>query len=166
MDRDYPYGGRQNWRQPYCVALIVLASIGLVWTAVAVVSFLVVRVQAKSSPGVVVGYEIAGGKERLRVQILPNGFVLVAGEDAWPRHTIGQDVELLSRFVVNDFGQQVQETTAYSPRNYWPRHVVACAASFVAAALGIVGLATSRRGTRDKQRADQSLRKTALLSRG
>src|SRR4051812_10263414 len=106
MDYDHPFRERGNWRRPYCAALIVLAGMGLVWTAENVVSFSAMRGVAKSSFGVVVDYEIAGGKERLRVRVLPNGtpegFMLVGPADAWPRYAAGQRVELLSRLVTNN----------------------------------------------------------------
>jgi hypothetical protein len=154
MDYDHPFRERRNWRRPYGAAVIVLAWIGFVWAAGTVISFLAMRGTAQSFPGVVVGYEVAGGRERLRVQVLPNGkpkgFMLVETADAWPRYAVGQKVELLSRLVTNSFGQKVQETTAYAPRNYWQKLVVVCAVSFMAAALGVVGLIRSRRATSGK----------------
>lgn len=147
MDYDHPHRERRKAFKPFHVACIAMAACGLLWLAIEAVQFAVLRARSKSEPGVVVGYERAGGRERLRVQVMqdgrPGGFVLLNPENTGPRFAQGQAVEVLSWTSTNRFGQRIQENAAYSPLNYWQKHLVVALVALAAGTVGALGL---RRG--------------------
>jgi hypothetical protein len=149
---DYPIQHRASGRPKYLVALVVVGGIAVVWALVALISFGVLRLRSTVSSGVIVGYEIAGGRERLRVETLGEGrrrgFMLLETTDAWPRYAEGQHVEVLTWRATNKLGQKVQESMVYAHRNYWQKKVLVFAAGFFAVVAGVVGLVGSR--ARDK----------------
>jgi hypothetical protein len=115
---------------------------------VALISFGALRLRSTVSPGVVVGYEIAGGRQRIRVETLEEGrtrgFMLLEATDAWPRYIDGQHVEVLTWRATNKLGQKIQESMVYAHRNYWQKKVLVFAVGFLAVVAGIVGLVVSR----------------------
>lgn len=148
MDYDHPHRERRKAFQPFSVACVALAVCGLVWLAVEGVQFALLRSKAKSEPAVVVGYERAGGHERLRVQAMqegrPGGFRLIDSPGSAPRYDKGQPVEVLTWNSTNRFGQRVEENTAYSPVNYWKKHLVVTAVALAAGLVGALGLLRRR----------------------
>jgi hypothetical protein len=148
MDYDHPHRERRKAFKPFHVACLAMAVCGLLWLAVEVLQFAVLRLRSKSEPGVVVGYERAGGHERLRVQVTPGGkpggFVLLNPANTGPRYETGQPVEVLTWTSTNRFGQQVQENAAYSPLNYWQKHLVVALVVLVTGLIGALGLRRKR----------------------
>lgn len=148
MDYDHPYRGRSSQLKGYLTAVIMLAAAGVLWGFVDLVDVVWVRLRASPSPGIVVGYEVAGGKRRLRVQMekdgRPAGFVLLDPMAAWPEYAPGQRVQVLTWRVTNQFGRPMNQTAAYSPWNYWPRpllKILGAAAVAGIAAAGLAGIA-------------------------
>lgn len=150
MDYDHPHRGRRAAGKQVCTLLLILAGLGILWTLAGVVSFFQLRARATSTAqGFVVGYEVAGGKERLRVEVSPQGkphyLMLVESFTSVPRFEKGQPVALLSWPTINSLGQTLTETTAIDSRLFWFRTTVAAVASLFALVAGFAGLARYRR---------------------
>jgi hypothetical protein len=90
MDYDHPSRERRKAFKPFYVSFVVVAACGIMWVSIEAISFGLLRLRAKTEAGEVIGYERAGGKERLRVQVLHDGdrggFLLLDPDRAWPRH--------------------------------------------------------------------------------
>lgn len=150
MDYDHPHRSRPAIGKQVCALLFILAGLGLLWTLAEVASFFQLRARTTSTaPGRVVGYEVAGGKERLRVEVSPKGkspyFMMVEPFTNLPRYEPGQPVALLSWPTINPLGQTLTETIAFDSRLFWRRIAVAAIASLVAFIVGLAGRARYRR---------------------
>jgi hypothetical protein len=145
----YPIQRSPNGHAKYLIAVGVVGAAGVAWVLFHILSFAAARIQSTSTPGVVVGYEMAGGMERLRVQTSvegkPKGFMLLDGSDAWPRYRPNQPVEVLTREVRNKYGQTVPQSTVYAARNYWQKQLAMLVAALAASCAGIIGLVRLRR---------------------
>jgi hypothetical protein len=144
MDYDHPTRERRKAFKPFHVSFVVVAVGGLLWVGIETISFGVRRLRAKTETGRVIGYERAGGKERLRVQVMresePGGFLLLDPDRAWPRYAPGQTVALLTWNSTNRFGQRIQQNAAYAPLNYWLKPVVIALVALGLGTIGAVGL--------------------------
>ena len=144
MDYGLPYRTRTTLRRQLCVLLIAGSVLGLLWSLSRAASFVLLRARSVSMDAVVLGYEVAGGKQRLRVQTAqagkPRSFMLLDVEPGTPRYTEGQRIQLLSRPVTNSFGHRLETTVPYAHRNYWRRPVIIALGSGAALALGLAGL--------------------------
>lgn len=149
MDYDHPHRARPAARKQLCTLLLVVAGLGVLWTLAEVVSLFQLRARTTSTThAIVVGYELAGGKERLCVQVQPQGkppyFMLVDTFTSLPRYEKGQPVALLSWPTINPLGQTLTETTAFDSRHFWFRTAAVAIASVVALIAGLAGLAPDR----------------------
>jgi len=150
MDYDHPHRGRPAAGRQVCTLLLILAGLGILWTLAEVASFFQLHARVTTTEqGLVVGYEVAGGKERLRVEVSPKGksnyFMLVETFTNLPRYEKGQSVALLSWPTINPLGQTLTETTAFDSRHFWLRPAVTAVASLLALVAGLAGLARDRR---------------------
>jgi hypothetical protein len=150
MDYDHPHRSRPAAGKQLCTLLLILAGLGFLWTLAEVASFSQLRARTTSTDqGLVVGYEVAGGKERLRVEVSPQGkpkyLMMVEPFINLPRYESGQQVALLSWPTINPLGQTLTETTAFDSRLFWLRTMVVAATSLAALIAGLAGLARYRR---------------------
>jgi hypothetical protein len=144
MDYDHPYRGRAVRGRHLCSLLLIGGTLGLLWPAAHLISFLQLRARSSSTEATVVGYEVAGGAERLRVKVLQPqsraAYMLLDTKGSTRRYQEGQRVELLSRPVANALGQTVEQTVVYGARNYWQWPAVAAAGSALMLAGGAAGI--------------------------
>ncbi len=158
MDYDHPLKGRPNWRLQVSILAVLVGAIGA-WVCVQRYQA-TARQSLTAAPisGVVVGYEMMGGAERLRVFITrDNGeteFVALTPDSAAPRYSRDETLQLLPIRSMADDGRYFEQLVVFDPKAEQRRNLIGMAMFLAIATLGIVGAVRYGSSRRQAGQAD------------